>query len=56
MKTKTLGIVEAVGSTIIGVAAYTLYESGRPTYALIWGTMALIWAVLSVINFRRARR
>jgi len=56
MKAKTLGIVGAVGSPIIGVAAYGLYSSGRPTYALIWGTIALVWAVLSAINFRTARR
>ena len=56
MKAKTFGIVGAVGSPIIIIAAYELYSSGRPAFALVWGAIALVWAVLSAINFRTARR
>lgn len=55
MKAKTLGIVGAVGSVIIGAAAYGFYSSGRPTSAVILGAIALIWVVLAVNNFRVAR-
>ena len=56
MNAKNLGIAGAVSSPIIGVAAYGLYSSGRPTYALIWGVIALILAYLSIVNFRTARQ
>lgn len=56
MKAKTFGTIQAVASPIIGVAAYGLYLSGRPIFALIFGAIALAWAGLAVINFRTARR
>ena len=59
MKAKTLvilGIVAALISSFGGVIAYGLYASGKPAFALIWGVLALIWAVILVTNFWMARR
>ena len=56
MKAKTLGIIAAVGSYIIGLSAYESYVSGKPTSALIQGVLALIWAAISVTGFWMAHR
>ena len=56
MNAKKLGIVGAIGSPIIGIAAYGFYYAGKPIFAVIWGTIAVICAVCTVINFRTACR
>jgi hypothetical protein len=56
LQAKTLGIVGAVGSLVIGVVAYGFYVSGRSADGLFWGMIALVWVLLSINNFRLARR
>ena len=53
MNAKMRGIVAAVISLGMGVGAYYVYSLGA-IYALIWGAVALIWAVLSIISFGMA--
>lgn len=56
MNAKTLGIIGAVGSPVIGIAALGFYAADMPAFAILWGAIALIWAGLSIFNFRAARR